>query len=159
METLTIREVSECCGLTVKAVRNRVYRGQLRSVKRGGLRRIPVSELQRADLISSTDETPKRQLRSPVSPETELIRDLVTRMQRQEKELGELKVLERRAQSLKDAQQQAEIALQKEHAKAVEAQSKAQELGRTLDNIAVAGLFQRQRLLRKLRKNRIYADS
>ncbi len=56
METLTIAEAAEATGLTKKAIRNRVDRGQLRAVLRDGVRRIPRSELDRAGLDADSLE-------------------------------------------------------------------------------------------------------
>lgn len=49
--TVTIREAADLTGLTVKALRLRVEREQLRSVLKDGRRRIPVSELVRHGLL------------------------------------------------------------------------------------------------------------
>ena len=49
---VTIREAAELCDLSRDAIRGRVERGSLRSVLgRDGLRRVPVSELERAGLL------------------------------------------------------------------------------------------------------------
>lgn len=49
--TYTIAEAVEVTGLTVKALRNRCDRGQLRFLTKGGVRRIPLTELRRAGLL------------------------------------------------------------------------------------------------------------
>ena len=50
VETFTIREAAEKCGVTYQAMRKRVDRGTLQTVKKEGVRRIPRSELERAGL-------------------------------------------------------------------------------------------------------------
>ena len=50
METFTIAEAAELTGLTKKAMRHRVDRGQVRAVKYGGVRRISRAELDRVGL-------------------------------------------------------------------------------------------------------------
>lgn len=49
--TLTIREAAELCGITRTAMRGRVERGSVQSVLRHGIRKIPLSELQRVGLL------------------------------------------------------------------------------------------------------------
>ena len=50
METFTIAEAAELTGLTKKAMRHRVDRGQIRAIKYGGVRRISRAELDRVGL-------------------------------------------------------------------------------------------------------------
>ena len=56
METLTFAQAAEVTGLSKKALRNRVYRGQIRAVLKDGLRRIPRSELERLELVAVSNE-------------------------------------------------------------------------------------------------------
>jgi excisionase family DNA binding protein len=51
----TTREAANITGLTVRALRKRIERGQLRAVQHGRYWRIARSELERAGLIASTD--------------------------------------------------------------------------------------------------------
>ena len=55
MNTFTIAEAAELTGLTKKALRHRVDRGQIRAQKDGNIRRIARSELERVGLaVAST---------------------------------------------------------------------------------------------------------
>jgi ribosomal protein L16 Arg81 hydroxylase len=56
VETYTIREAAELCGVTVVAMRKRVDRGGVRAVLSAGVRRIPHSELERAGLLAGARE-------------------------------------------------------------------------------------------------------
>lgn len=51
--TLTTSEAAELVGLTPKAIKNRLDRGQLQYVLKAGRRRIPVAELVRAELLDA----------------------------------------------------------------------------------------------------------
>ena len=57
METFTIAEAAELTGLTKKAMRHRVDRGQIRAVKYGGVRRISRAELERVGLRADRPAT------------------------------------------------------------------------------------------------------
>jgi excisionase family DNA binding protein len=49
--TVTIAEAAALTGLSKTALRRRIERGSLPAVVRGGVRRIPVSELERRGLV------------------------------------------------------------------------------------------------------------
>src|SRR3712207_4389305 len=106
METYTIAEVAELTGASPKAIRNRVDRGQLRAVKRDGVRRIPRSELTRAGLMPDNGQRPPELPSSadaepgeaePVAARPSVVGNLLERLQRQAEELGELRSLTSRA--------------------------------------------------------------
>ena len=129
METYTISEAAELTGLTDKSVRNRVDRGQLRVVKRDGLRRIPRSELKRAGLIRSEPEAP-----TGVEPASEqlgdpaLVSQLLDRLERQASQLGELRALTSQAESLQDQRARLEAALESAREDARRANARVAEL-------------------------------
>lgn len=105
METLTIAEAAEATGLTKKAVRNRVDRGQLRAVLRDGVRRIPQSELERAGLFEAGTKRPARQRQPEAAPSeaiilAQVVRDLVTKVETQAAELATLRALTQEAESV-----------------------------------------------------------
>ena len=56
VETYTIREAAERCGVSVVAMRKRVDRGGVRAVLHEGVRRIPHSELERQGLLAGAHE-------------------------------------------------------------------------------------------------------
>jgi len=129
METYTITEAAELTGLTDKSVRNRVDRGQLRVVKRDGLRRIPRSELKRAGLIRAEAEES-----NGVKPGSEpfagpaLVGQLLDRLERQASQLGEMRALTSQAESLKDQRARLETALENAHEDARRAHVRVAEL-------------------------------
>jgi len=104
--TLTIRETAEATGLTVKAVRNRVDRGTLPAVVRDGRRRIPVTELERAGLFEAANggamrhEVPRGTPAEAGASEATLT-GLIDRLEHQAEELGRLRALTERAETLK----------------------------------------------------------
>ena len=110
METLTISETAERTGLTKKAIRNRVDREQLRAVLKDGVRRIPVSELIRTELVSPEGEATRQASRGdegqPEAPASingvEVVRELIDRLESRDRELGEAKALSRYAESLRE---------------------------------------------------------
>ena len=53
MKTYTTQEAAELTGSTVRALRKRIERGQLRAVQQGRYWRIPHAELERLGLIGS----------------------------------------------------------------------------------------------------------
>jgi excisionase family DNA binding protein len=106
---VTLAEAAELTGLTRKALQRRIDRGSLRSVLSGGRRRIPVSELHRANLAPAAadpDSPPEGLLGvatgegrpaapARVSAADLEVRELLDRLERQAAELGELRVLTR----------------------------------------------------------------
>jgi len=133
VRTFTIAEAAERTGLTRKALRNRVDRGQLRVVKRDGLRHIPEAELERVGLergnpggsSGEAKEAAERQVPASGQPhEATLTADLLERLERQAAELGELRVLTREAESLRQEREQLEGALHEARAEAKEARAR-----------------------------------
>jgi len=148
METLTIREAADACGMTYEAMRARVDRGTLRAGKRrdDGARMIPKSELLQAGLLPGADVV---QLHSEI--------DQLRR------ELKEHRLLTERAQSETAAERQArELIEQSMHRERAERQTlqaqleqieQAQvEASSKLERLTDAGFFARRRILRELRR-------
>ena len=128
METYTISEAAQLTGLTEKSVRNRVDRGQLRVVKRDGLRRIPRSELKRAGLIRAEPEAPASD--EPVSGRVDspIVDQLLDRLERQASQLGELRALTSQAESLQQQRVELEAALREAQEDARRAHVRVAEL-------------------------------
>lgn len=129
MKTFTFAEAAEATGLTKKALRNRVYRGQIQAVLNDGVRRIPRSELEREGLLTSDGETGERHEIAPeiaheLSQETGLMSNLLERLERQAGELAELRLLTREADSLKADRDHLEAALHETRAKVIELEAK-----------------------------------
>ena len=129
METYTFSEAAEATGLTKKALRNRVYRGQIRSVLRDGVRRIPRSELERVGLALDEGETldeaqERHETAGGVARKSGVMSELLDRLERQAGELGELRALTRQAESLQAERAEFERALYEERAKVMELEAK-----------------------------------
>lgn len=135
METLTFAEAAETTGLTKKALRNRVYRGQIQAVLHDGVRRIPRSELEREGLLLNGAETNERlavahEVSRELPQETGLMGDLLERLERQAGELAELRLLTREAESLKADRDHLEAALHETRAKVTELEAKLADVQR-----------------------------
>jgi len=127
--TVTIAEAAALTGLTKTAVRRRVERGSLSAVVRDGVRRIPVSELERQGLIAvEGDSTAPAAAAEPAEPGWA---ELLDRLVAQERELAEYRQIAARAESLdrrldaeRRAREAAEAALHESRARvqALEAQ-------------------------------------
>jgi len=131
MESYTFAQAEQLTGTTRKALRNRVYRGQLESVLRGGVRRIPRSELERVGLLGGDDETGEvpGMPREP-SRETPMMDELLTRLERQAGELGELRVLTREADSLRSERERLLGELHETRAQVTELEARLAEVQR-----------------------------
>jgi excisionase family DNA binding protein len=92
METYTLRQASELTGLSYEALRTRVDRGQIRAVKpgRGKARRIPRAELEGAGLS----------VEKQLATTSQVVSDLLAKLEAQAAELASLRQLEERAGSL-----------------------------------------------------------
>ncbi len=64
MQSYTVREAAEVCGISYQAMRTRVDRGQLQVIKRDGTRRITEGELETAGLLGSSSDPEIVRLRS-----------------------------------------------------------------------------------------------
>jgi len=161
METYTLREAAAATGMSQEALRKRVDRGTVRSVKRDGVRRIPRSELERAGL----------RIGEPAEA-SEVVRELTDTIRRQEQELVALRALperveEVRRESQQEAAQRANAERRAEEAEAfaaaeaqarqsveARAESEAQaaaEARAWQERVARAGWRERRRMLRQAR--------
>ena len=134
METYTLSEAAERCGVSVAALRRRADRGTIRTVKRDGVRRVPRSELERAGLGVEAPATP-----------AEVVRELTETIRRQERELAALRALPERV----DAERERVGAA--EH-RAADSAAEALRLRAELDAIAAAGPIRALRLRQRLRR-------
>jgi excisionase family DNA binding protein len=75
---VSIAEAARLTGLPKAALLNRVERGELRAIRRGGLKRISVDELAERGLLESNAEGGVEQ-------------DLLDRLERQAEEIGRLR--------------------------------------------------------------------
>lgn len=147
MDTFTIREAAEACGMTYEAMRARVDRGTLSAGRRrkDGARIIPKSELERQGLL-------------PGAQTAELQQEL----DRLRRELMTHRLLTEKAESATAAERQArelvEYAMHKERAEKQSIALQLRQLEQAQEDTTVkiqqltsAGFFARRRLLRELR--------
>ena len=80
--SVTISEAARLTGLPKSAIRGRVERGELRAVRRGGLRRISMDELAERGLLEAAQDERHAE---PVS-------ELLNRLERQADEISTLRV-------------------------------------------------------------------
>lgn len=154
METYTLSEAAERCGVKVEALRRRADRGTLRTVKREGVRRVPRSELERAGL----------RVGDPAHV-SDVVRELTETIRRQERELVSLRALPERVESARrdhereatvrvEAERRAQAAEEKarqDEAAAAEAQAAAEAARQWREHVARAGWRERRRMLREAR--------
>jgi excisionase family DNA binding protein len=132
VETYTLREAAELTGLNLQALRSRVDRGQIRAVKpgRGKARRIPRSELEAGGL--SVEAKP--------ATTSQVVSDLLAKLEEQAAELASLRQLEAVAGSLA-----AQVEAEKQSREIVELE--AHRLRAQIEAAKNARFWQRRKLL------------
>jgi len=137
METFTIREAAERCGLSYQAMRKKVDRGTIRVVKHDGVRRVPRAELERAQLWPGA--------RIGDAPDFAALREETERLRR---DLASHRQLTKRAQTIADVERQARERIEQElHRERAERLSAEQRL----ELLAGARWWERRRVRRQLR--------
>jgi excisionase family DNA binding protein len=154
MKTYSNHEAAELTGLSVRALRKRIERGQLRAVQQGRYWRIPHVELERAGLMAplGTIEGQGTEGTGP-GPEfvlAELERERVERL-RLTQEVARLRPLTVQIERVTDDLHRERAERKAAEARATEAISRAEELRERERELATAGFFARRRLLRELR--------
>lgn len=81
--TVTITEAARLTGLSKEAIRTRIDRGNLRAVKRGGVRRVPLDELAELGLLAGGEDVGDR---TPLTTD-----QLLDRLERQAEQIGALR--------------------------------------------------------------------
>ncbi len=136
MQTYTLREAAELCGMSVVAFRGRADRGSIRTVQRDGVRYVPHSELERAGLLPGAE-----------------LRTLKVEVERLNKDLAVHRQLVESTQQQRQAEQQAretaEAALHEQRAQTTMVQEKLEVLEHDL---AGAGPFRAWKIVRELRR-------
>lgn len=129
--TVTIREAVRLTGLTDKAIRRRIERGQLQHLRRDGRVQVSTADLQRQGLITPQGE-PTRDIAAassmPGAPQGEtVVRELLDRLLAQERELSEVRLLNTQADAATAAERRAreevEAALHQTRAALVQAEA------------------------------------
>lgn len=133
METFTLTEAAALTGVSREALRKRVNRGQLRSVLRDGIRRIPRGELERAGL--------------PIGPPADqmtVIQELTRTIDAQAHELARLRALPAKIDAVRHA-------ADTERQQRLRAEEKLAEATAWRTQLTRAGWRERRRLLRNAR--------
>lgn len=140
-DLLTIREAAERCEISYEALRRRVDRGTLRSVRspRDGRRRVLRTELQQAGLWPGS--TPTQAAGQAVELRAEL-----------ERARHELAALGARAGAEQQARERAELAHHQARAAQQTAEAQRADLADELDELAAAGPIRAWRLRRQRRQ-------
>ena len=175
METFTIREAADACGLTYEALRARVDRGTIRAGKRreDAARVIPKSELQRVGLLPGDEHADlhaeitrlreelqaHRLLAERAQGETAVEREARERIEQAlHQERAEKKSAEEELREAEHARTDAEAERQAAEVKAETEAQVATELRELERRLVQAGFFERRRLLRNLRQRQPRVD-
>jgi len=137
MQSYTVREAAEVCGISYQAMRTRADRGQLQVIKRDGTRRITEGELETAGLLGSSSDPEIVRLRS----ENAQLRQ----------ELQAMRTLPARVEAEREARDRMEQAFHQARAEKQAADQGAQAIQIQLEEIAAAGPIRALRLRRKMR--------
>ena len=148
METFTIREAAERCQVSYEALRRRVDRGSVQTVRKDGVRRIPQGELERVGLWPGAR-----------SDAPEEVQHLQAELERVHGELRELRLLPRKVDAERRARELIETTLHQERATRQSLELQLREIEQAqveassrLTDLSRAGFFARRRLLRELRQ-------
>lgn len=147
METFTIREAAERCQVSYEALRRRVDRGSVQTLRKDGVRRIPRAELERVGLWPGA--------RSDAPQE---VQRLQGELERLSGELHELRLLPRKVDAERKARELIETSLHEERATRQAAEARLRDLKQLhedaagkLERLKSATFLTRRRLLRELR--------
>lgn len=140
MQSYTVREAAEICGISYQAMRTRVDRGQLQVIKRDGTRRITEGELETAGLLGGSSDPEIVRLRS----ENAELRQ----------KLRAMRALPARIEAEREVRDRMEQAFHQARAERQAADQGAQAIQTQLEEIAAAGPIRALRLRRKLRAER-----
>jgi excisionase family DNA binding protein len=153
MRTYTTQEAAELTGSSVRALRKRIERGQLRAVQHGRYWRIPHTELERLELIGPEGTERGQGTEGTEGPDVMLLALEHERAERQRltQELARLRPLPEQIERITEDLHRERAERQAAEAKAAEALSTAEALRATEQALAAAGFFERRRMLRELR--------
>jgi len=155
MKTYTTEEAAKLTGSSVRALRKRIERGQLRAVQRGRYWRIPETELERVGLLEPSKGTPQRE--GTEGPDRDLAAFLAeldgarAENVRLAQELARLRPLPAQIDRVTD-----DLHRERAERKAAEARAEAEataaaQLRERQRRLAQARFFERRRLLREIR--------
>jgi hypothetical protein len=145
METYSLRETAELCGVSLAAMRSRADRGSIKTVMRGAQRRVPRAELERAGLLPDAEVRSLRQEIADLQRQLSEFRQLVADTER------EREAVQRQIAAEAEARQQVVEAANRERASRMELEGR---LRRLETDIAGAGPIQAWRLGAQMRRAR-----
>ena len=157
MKTYTTQEAAELTGSSVRALRKRIERGQLRAVQHGRYWRIPHAELARLGMIDpggtargqTTEGTPDVVMAALEHERVE--RERLTR------ELAALRPLPAQIEQITENLHRERAGRMTAEAQAAEALSVAEELRSAERAFTEAGFFTRRRMFREMRRRQATA--
>jgi excisionase family DNA binding protein len=154
MRTYTTQEAAELTGSSVRALRKRIERGQLRAVQHGRYWRIPHTELERAGMIDPEGTTRGQDPEGTAGPDVVLAALERERAERERltQELARLRPLPEQIERITEDLHRERAERMAAEAQASEALSIAEELRAAEQTLAAAGFFERRRMLRELRR-------
>jgi excisionase family DNA binding protein len=151
VKTYTTQEAAELTGSTVRALRKRIERGQLRAVQRGHYWRIPHSELERCGLIGP-EGTERGQGTEDLAPILDALERERAERRRLTQEVARLRPLTAQVDRITEDLQRERAERLAAEARAAEAANIADELRERERTLAEAGFFARRRMIRELRR-------
>ncbi|MDQ6807204.1 MAG: helix-turn-helix domain-containing protein [Actinomycetota bacterium] len=155
MKTYTTQEAAKLTGSSVRALRKRIERGQLRAVQHGRYWRIPHAELERNGMVVPSEGTPAPEGTEGTDNGAAVVMAELERIRaengRLTQELARLRPLPAQIERVtEDLQRERAERLAAQAQGAAQAQA-ADELRERERQLAEAGFFERRRLLRDLR--------
>lgn len=150
MKTYTTQEAAELTGSTVRALRKRIERGQLRAVQQGRYWRIPHAELEHLGLIGSEGTERGQETEGTDAVLAALERERAER-RRLAQEVARLRPLTAHVERVTEDLHRERAERLAAEARATEAADVAEELRERERALAAAGFFARRRLIRELR--------
>lgn len=154
MRTYTTQEAAELTGSSVRALRKRIERGQLRAVQHGRYWRIPHAELERMEMIRPEGTERGHDTEGTPGPDVVLAELERVRFERDRltQELARLRPLPEQIERITEDLHREHAERTAAEAKLAEAVSAAEELRAAERTFAAAGFFERRRMLRALRQ-------
>jgi hypothetical protein len=138
---------------SVRALRKRIERGQLRAVQHGRYRKIPHAELERVGMLTPEGTTRGQETKGTEGPDVVLAELDRIRAERQRltQELARLRPLPEQVDRVTENLHRERAERMTAEAQASEALSVVEELRTAEQALATAGFFERWRMLRELR--------
>ena len=152
MKTYTTQEAAELTGSSVRALRKRIERGQLRAVQHRRYWRIPHIELERLGLIGPEATARGQGTGDDPALLTALERERAER-QRLAQEVARLRPLTAHVERITDDLHRERAERVAAEARAAEAMNIAEELRERERTLATASFFARRRMIRELRRD------